>query len=385
MAHILEFKITGLLGRKKAYHQVLNRDTNIFFGTNGSGKTSLLKILHAALNRETESLQNIVFKSAEVKIFSVKFNRIFTHKLEKSFHKELLADFFSEEQEETTTSIPNRNEWQVTPQTIDGKVIKSAWQHRFLSTTRLYVAQNSDERSTRRTSASLSEDDLDTFFNDSIQRVWSSTFADVLSTIKNAQEEGLQLVLREVLEDKDRDTLKSSVPPDVAFKRLRSFLDKQQGKDNRKLLGSEVKFTERYEKNAMLRNVANHINKVETDIDVAIQPITKLRETLASMLSGGKEIKFLGREIVAHTESGTPISLGHLSSGEKHLIRILLDSLEADGNTIIIDEPELSMHIDWQRKLIAAISEINPNCQLIIATHSPEIMADVDDEKIFVL
>jgi predicted ATPase len=72
-----------------------------------------------------------------------------------------------------------------------------------------------------------------------------------------------------------------------------------------------------------------------------------------------------------------------LSSGEKQLIRILLDTLLAKDSSIIIDEPELSMHIDWQRVLLASMRELNPTAQIIVATHSPEIMADVPDQHIF--
>lgn len=41
-----------------------------------------------------------------------------------------------------------------------------------------------------------------------------------------------------------------------------------------------------------------------------------------------------------------------------------------------MDEPELSLHISWQDKLLSTIRDLNPNCQLIIATHSPSIFAN---------
>ena len=41
-----------------------------------------------------------------------------------------------------------------------------------------------------------------------------------------------------------------------------------------------------------------------------------------------------------------------------------------------MDEPEISLHMDWQEKLIKYIRELNPNAQLIIATHSPAIIMD---------
>lgn len=64
-----------------------------------------------------------------------------------------------------------------------------------------------------------------------------------------------------------------------------------------------------------------------------------------------------------------------LSSGEKQLLILLTETLlQQNSPTIFIaDEPELSLHIDWQRKIISSVRELNPNAQVIVATHSPEI------------
>ena len=40
----------------------------------------------------------------------------------------------------------------------------------------------------------------------------------------------------------------------------------------------------------------------------------------------------------------------------------------------VADEPELSLHLRWQTKFIKQLHEINPNIQLIFATHSPELV-----------
>lgn len=71
----------------------------------------------------------------------------------------------------------------------------------------------------------------------------------------------------------------------------------------------------------------------------------------------------------------TPISPQNLSSGEKQILIILLTTLLQDRKeyVLLMDEPEISMHIDWQRSLIHSIRQINPNCQIVIATHSPTI------------
>jgi predicted ATP-dependent endonuclease of OLD family len=72
---------------------------------------------------------------------------------------------------------------------------------------------------------------------------------------------------------------------------------------------------------------------------------------------------------------GKEISFSQLSSGEKQLFILLAEAvLQKKSHSIFIaDEPELSLHVAWQRKLITAVRSLNPNAQLIIATHSPEI------------
>ena len=65
----------------------------------------------------------------------------------------------------------------------------------------------------------------------------------------------------------------------------------------------------------------------------------------------------------------------NLSSGEKQLLILLTQTLlqENAPYIFIADEPELSLHIEWQKYIIGAINELNPNAQVIVATHSPEI------------
>lgn len=70
------------------------------------------------------------------------------------------------------------------------------------------------------------------------------------------------------------------------------------------------------------------------------------------------------------------ININHLSSGEKQLLIILGQAFLQEGKpiTYIADEPEISLHIEWQEKLTDAITKINPNAQIIFATHSPDIV-----------
>ena len=67
------------------------------------------------------------------------------------------------------------------------------------------------------------------------------------------------------------------------------------------------------------------------------------------------------------------ISPYKLSAGEKQLLYILTTVLCQDQKPTIMlmDEPEISLHFDWQKILLESILELNPNIQIIMATHSP--------------
>ena len=67
-----------------------------------------------------------------------------------------------------------------------------------------------------------------------------------------------------------------------------------------------------------------------------------------------------------------------LSSGEKQMLVILLTVLVQDNShcVLFMDEPEASLHIEWQQKLISMIRELNPNVQIILTTHSPAVIME---------
>ena len=82
------------------------------------------------------------------------------------------------------------------------------------------------------------------------------------------------------------------------------------------------------------------------------------------------EIQFIQRD-----ETLTPYQL---SSGEKQMLVILLTVLVENGEpcALLMDEPEISLHIEWQQKLIQLIRDLNPNAQIILSTHSPALIMD---------
>lgn len=71
------------------------------------------------------------------------------------------------------------------------------------------------------------------------------------------------------------------------------------------------------------------------------------------------------------------VELADLSSGEKHILTILGKAAlsRQEGAVFIADEPELSLHLDWQRMILPSIIRLSPKSQIIVATHSPAIIA----------
>lgn len=72
-----------------------------------------------------------------------------------------------------------------------------------------------------------------------------------------------------------------------------------------------------------------------------------------------------------------------LSSGERQIITLIYAaSRMSDRQIVLVDEPEISLHVDWQRLLLKKMSEQLGERQIIVCTHSPVIGADYEDEVI---
>ena len=94
-------------------------------------------------------------------------------------------------------------------------------------------------------------------------------------------------------------------------------------------------------------------------------------------------IDYSTNRIIFKSEGNT-IEIEELSSGEKQLLLILFKVFLMDQKpfVLLMDEPEISLHLGWQQELINVIRELNPNCQLLISTHSPSIFGKGWGDKI---
>jgi predicted ATPase len=215
-----------------------------------------------------------------------------------------------------------------------------------------------------------------------LKQQWIKYFTPLQSAIQDAQQKGIARILSAMLADAPSQA-GIELQPDVAYALTRRFLASHSSS---KIPGTKSSFISRYRKDKNLAALVNEISGIENEVSALQRPKDQLEDLLNTLflrkkvdLSGGS----IRVAVQGSNEKMSELKLSQLSSGEKQALYILIHALRAGVNALIIDEPELSMHIDWQRQLIDSVLSLNPETQVIVATHSPEVMATIPDSCIF--
>ena len=126
------------------------------------------------------------------------------------------------------------------------------------------------------------------------------------------------------------------------------------------------------------------------DLEQTASQLKLFRDTINGMLED-KEIQFEVNEMWASRgrgglkvldKKGRAIPLPALSSGEQHLIvmfgHILFASGLSAGGLVLLDEPEISLHPEWQIAVTQALKKVATinDCRMLLATHSPTMIGD---------
>ncbi|MBP5628881.1 MAG: AAA family ATPase [Bacteroidaceae bacterium] len=113
---------------------------------------------------------------------------------------------------------------------------------------------------------------------------------------------------------------------------------------------------------------AMQVSRAKTDFHDTIDSL--FSETMKTIDRTSNELTFL--------QYGERLSPYRLSSGEKQMLIILLTVLLQNNQpyVLLMDEPEASLHIEWQQRLVTIIRKMNPNAQIILTTHSPALIMD---------
>lgn len=133
----------------------------------------------------------------------------------------------------------------------------------------------------------------------------------------------------------------------------------------------------------LVKELTDRINSNSSITKSELDKINERKNLFVSLVNDcfaetGKALSNDSTKLIFLKDNAISIYPKELSSGEKQLLIILLTVLLERGEECILmlDEPEISMHISWQYKLIDMILQLNPNVQIILTTHSPMIFSD---------
>ncbi|MBP3211678.1 MAG: AAA family ATPase [Prevotella sp.] len=147
-----------------------------------------------------------------------------------------------------------------------------------------------------------------------------------------------------------------------------SLLDIQLYQLQRKYLDYQVNVGNRIIEQLQAGNMdaAQQLSQKKTRFQDLVDEL--FAETGKRIIRTENEIRF--------TQIGEQLMPYQLSSGEKQMLIILLTVLVEDDlpYVLFMDEPEVSLHIEWQKRLIDLCLELNPNVQIILTTHSPAVI-----------
>jgi energy-coupling factor transporter ATP-binding protein EcfA2 len=177
----------------------------------------------------------------------------------------------------------------------------------------------------------------------------------------------------DVIRSIDRPVLNSELLEKMSDANVRTELDWQLYQLQRRYLNYQLNIGNRII--AMLTSQSPEEQKAAAELS---RPKRLFQDLIDELFSEtGKTIVRDSNEIY-FMQYGERISPYVLSSGEKQLLVILLTALVQDNRpgVLFMDEPEISLHIEWQKRLITLIRTLNPNVQIILCTHSPAIIMD---------
>ena len=116
----------------------------------------------------------------------------------------------------------------------------------------------------------------------------------------------------------------------------------------------------------------------------AIKQITK---ALNGMDLTTRLVDLESKELIFESVNGQKIKFEDLSSGEQSLYfrAIYLSKLNPENSIIMVDEPEDSLHPTWQEQVLKLYQNVGENNQVIVATHSPQVIGSANPNEVFLL
>lgn len=408
MYRIQSVEISGFWQRLNAKCS-FNDDVNIIIGRNGTGKTTFMNILNSILSVDLEGINNNDFESAEIKLKdgkktkTIKISKQDSEKLpftiieyQVSSKKYPLRVINSEDRRLSASYRRKSFEESEELRAILEKLVS-------LSSLSVYRLRNGEEYEVRdkyglrlinpidfrlgQLLQNLTKYQLD--LSQRAREIANNLQKDVLASILYSQEDFDDVYAFDFEKEREKSNLISAYSQLNAMdanvrKRIsyhvdnieKTFVEIRNVKKKDAPLNVDFRSLEAHRKTQKIIKMSLQSKELTEKI---FAPIELFLNTLKEFIIE-KHFSFVAGELTINNTSGE-IKPEHLSSGEKQLLILFIETLlqRQQQYVFLTDEPELSLHIAWQRKIIPAIKRLNPNAQVIAATHSPEVASKYRD------
>jgi predicted ATP-binding protein involved in virulence len=361
---IRRFEIYGLFGRREKISSDLNGDLAIFTGRNGAGKTSVLKVLWSIISGNIlVGLNEVTFQRC----------RVVTDEYDCTVHR-LNRNTCKVEFSTSTESVVFED---VVDE--DGDVTENAESQANL---RLIAFGRSVFFPTFRR--------IEGGFTINRRRT-TSLLLSRQARARSDLEEAL-VSLSRTLTNEPHAFVSAISTTDIVTLLLRKYADLSE-ESNRLQATTSQQIIQMIQ---ALKPYGGETERLQTATDI-IEDIRSRIETMEaerkSIMSPLTEVRELVQRLFKHTgiEFGSRMSFGDaanavdsdlLSAGEKQMLSFVCYNAFYKDSIIFIDEPELSLHADWQRQLFTILQRQQSSNQFIVATHSPFIYSKYPDREV---
>lgn len=424
---IESFKIDKLWGYRDI-DLTFNRDVNVLIGSNGSGKTTILTLLNSILSLDISRILNVNFEYAEIHLRAFRDSPVLRTVKVHAANRLLRLQLDEEEVSIDTVSITGLGFTEHRRQLGKGNTLPERPPRRFVRRT-IVSEKFYDELTSlvpiawlptsRRLPLTGDEDEwyAKTEPLEELVDLRLSTLLDVLShyhsrlntllseRYKQFENQVLSVILYSKEHDKF-DSISFSLPLEAekeqllrAFeaaglsgKEIRGRINdhfaavEEVVKRSRKGKSGHLEFEDIFVLPLIGRTQAmvEYAGKLEKDREDIFEHLRRYEDTVNAFLDDKSvEVDGSGRLKIS-LSSSLELDWHLLSSGEKQILILLTEALLRVNKPVvyIADEPELSLHVTWQEKLLESLVTLGGQKQVIVATHSPDIVGKYQDKVI---
>ncbi|WP_158292229.1 AAA family ATPase [Paracraurococcus ruber] len=369
---IRRFSVTGVGGQGKI-EKTFDPEINIFTGRNGSGKTTLMKLIWYLISGNIErALQEVPFVSAEVETdkYIISINRRSNNDadIRVSVGQENLHfsppsddddDFGSPDsyidEANTVCSKLGTSLFFPTFRRIEGG-FSLASTRRGAVTGRLPRSQSSIEEGLFDLSRRLSNG----------RHLFIASFSTV---------DIVDLLMRKYTELSEQNNVLQRTVSERIIERIKLHKNEVRTAD----AGTSVLPESRQSAEETIDEIRRQIEQLDAARLETLAPLEAIKN-LVEKLFHHSGIVLNAR--VSFGDAAHAVNSDQLSAGEKQMLSFICYNAFYQNATIFIDEPELSLHVDWQRQIFPILQRQGSSNQFIVATHSPFIYSKFPEKEI---